>query len=75
MSHLALIGRHKTPESPQSTLPHSCMNKYFVPHRGATRKATLAATLHSRNFQTFQLVSPQMALGFCVSALTPLLSR
>ena len=51
MNHLALICRHKTPEIPQSTLPHSCMNKSFEPHCSATSKATLALTLHSRNFE------------------------
>ena len=53
MSHSALICRYKTPESPQSSLPHSCINKYFEPHRGATRKATLAPTLHPHNFECF----------------------
>ena len=51
MSHLAVIRRHKTPESTQSTLPHSCMNEPFEPHHSATRKATLALTLHSRNLE------------------------
>ena len=42
---------HWTPESAQRTLLHSCMNKAFEPHRGATRKATLASTLHWCNFE------------------------
>ena len=53
MSHLALIRWHKIPDSPQSTLLHSCMNRSFEPHCGATRKATLAPTLRSRNFERF----------------------
>ena len=35
------------------------MNKFFEPHSGATRKASLTPTLHSRNLERFNWFSLQ----------------